>query len=137
MRLSQFEIKKALLDHLRANSGGLTVVTEGGTTQISPDGEYVAEHVAAGVSSTTASALGRDTLQTFYQLDVMTPKVKGDFYCLKKCDLIKDAFGKGVSAGIEYNGQKISITRIDISGMDTNEAGTHIVHYLSVYFTAF
>lgn len=136
MRISRFDVKKALVDHILANPLGLPVIVEGGTEQSTPDADHLKEHCLWGPTNITIDPDGRDNVEAIYQIDVNTEIAKGNFYNASLVDQISDYFGKGRSAGIEHNGQVIEVQRIETSSMSKNDANTHIVCFISVYFRA-
>ena len=136
MRVSEFDVKKALLDHLVANSQGFLVIPEGSDEQGVTGETYLAESVLYGPVNITIDPGGKDNLQGIYQVDVCTPIVNGDFYNLGICETLATSFGKARSANIQHDGQWVEIQNIDISSMTQNDAETHLVHYVSVSFRA-
>lgn len=134
MIINKFDVKKALLDHLIANSQGFDVIPEGSGETNSVGQGYLSESVLWGPNNINLN--GRDNLEGIYQIDVNTLIIRGDFFNLEQCDKIAEAFGKGRSAGIEHDGQAVEIQSINISTMAKNELDTHITHYISVNFRA-
>lgn len=134
MIINKFDVKKALLNHLVANSQGFDVMPEGSGETNSVDEGYLEESVLWGPNNINLN--GRDNLEGIYQINVNTLIIRGDFFNLEQCDKIAESFGKGREANIQHDGQVVEIQNIDISTMSKNEHDTHLTHYISVNFRA-
>jgi len=129
--INQFALNKALLDKLKSITG-LTIAVNGSKFTPEVDQDYIAEkEVPTSIEGKVGS--GSDVQRGFYQVTICTPLVKRRFYNLDIVDSVMSHFTRGTSAGIEFNGQKVSISTIQPSGIYNDE--THLKTALTIRYT--
>ena len=129
MMINQFALNKALLDRLEANT--TTPISIGYMSkEREVDKDYLREKL---VIADSKGHLGQgSTVQRgFYQVTVLTPKSKGKWYHLNLVTAITLIFPNGVAAGIEFDGQLVSISNVTpssiyISDIDSSHLSTAI-----------
>ena len=129
--INQFALNKALADKLSAITS-LDIAWNGNKFTPSVDQDYIAEkEVPTG--NEIPLGIGKETQRGFYQVTVCTPLTKKKFYHMALVDQIRPQFERGLSAGIEFNGQKVSIQSIGTSGMYSDD--THLKTALTINYT--
>lgn len=124
--ISNFDIHKALRDHLKANTA-LTVVGLGDEFQPSPTQDYLTETVILGdESSVGINPTSSDEVSGTLQIGVCTPIDNGKFANLALCDTVKGYFPKFQFVGVCEIGST--------SKSQPLPNDTHIVTYLRVGF---
>lgn len=129
--ISQFALNKALLDKLNSITV-LDIAAQGSAFTPSPGDDYIAEKEVPTNTEITLG-IGKDTQRGFYQITIATPIAKKKFYHLQKIDELMPLIGKGLAAGVEFNGQKVSISTITPSGMYSDD--THLKTALTIAYT--
>ena len=130
--ISDYKVAKAFRDKLGAITT-LPIQTQGASYTPSPDVDYIREKVVAGGTSILVGGNSTDTQRGFYQLDVCTVINKGKWFNLSIIDELKASFTKGLTAGVEFDGQLVSIQNVDTSPMRKDD--THIMYSLTIYYT--
>ncbi len=129
--INQFALNKALLDKLD-DITELEIAVDGNNFKPEVDQDYIAEKEVPTSNSIPLGA-GKEVQRGFYQVNICTPLTKKKFYNLALVDQIRPQFERGLSAGIEFNGQKVSIQTIDASGMYNDD--THLKTALTINYT--
>lgn len=131
--INQFALSKALLDRLELNTA-IKVIKQGEKIQKDPGTDYLEEKE---VPTSTEIPLGKGATrqQGFYQILVETPIEKGKWYNLNLVNEIMPIYPSGLSAGIEFDGQKVSIHTVTPSGIFTGESMTHLITALTINYT--
>lgn len=129
--INQFKLNKALLAELRSIFTG-AIVVHGNEFEPKVSQDYIAEKEVPTVVDTPLGK-GTDRQQGFYQVTICTPIDKKKFYHLGKVDSIMPQITKGFSAGIELDGQKVSILKTTPSGMYSDD--THLKTALTIAYT--
>ena len=129
--INQYKLNKALSDKLRSVVGD-EIALQGENYEPNPDESYFAEKEVP-TSVTTPLGCGTDRQQGFYQVTVCTPINKMKFTHAQLVDSVMPAFSKGFSAGIEYDGQRVSIYKVTPSGMYSDS--THLKTALTINYT--
>ncbi len=107
--VSEFSVRKALLDRLKSLSGIPTVFAEGSSGTPDPQDYYVEEHVLpAPTSSVGVSNSSSDIQRGVYQIDINFPKAIGKFKALEYGDIIASGFPKGLQ--LTHGGQQVKIS---------------------------
>lgn len=129
--ISQFHLNKALATKL-ASITALPIAHNGSEFTPQPEQDYIAEKEVP-TNTEIVLGTGTDTQRGFYQVTVCTPIAKKKFYHLALVDSIKSQWTKGLAAGIESNGQKVSISAALPSGMYKDD--THLKTALTINYT--
>lgn len=128
--VNDFSTQKALQDKLVAGTS-IKVVRNGEAYEPKATDTYIEQKRVGDKTSINLS--GSDVQRGIYQINVCAPINEGELSLLNKAVAIKQLFGKGISAGIAHNGQKVSIQNIDVAGLIKTD--THYKQPLSVYYT--
>lgn len=129
--INQYKLNKAFSNKLR-EVAGYEIAVQGENYEPNPSESYFAEkEVPTSVS--TPLGCGTDRQQGFYQVTVCTPINEMKFVHAKLVDTVMLIFGKGFSAGIEYDGQRVSIHKVTPSGMYSDS--THLKTALTINYT--
>ena len=129
--ISQFHLKKALATKL-ASITALPIAYSGSEFTPQPGQDYIAEKEVP-TNTEIVLGVGTDTQRGFYQVTICTPIAKKKFYHLALVDSIKSQWTKGLTAGIESDGQKVSISTVSPSGMYKDD--THLKTALTINYT--
>lgn len=129
--ISDYKVAKAFRDKLGAITT-LPIQTQGASYTPSPDIDYIREKVVTGGTSILVGGNSTDTQRGFYQLDVCTVINKGKWFNLSIIDELKAFFAKGLTAGVAFDGQLVSIQNVDTSPMRKDD--THIMYSLTIYY---
>lgn len=130
--IKQFNVEKALRDYLKSIA---TLSVYGWDDDYSPQAtdSYILEKPMLGNVSITLSPGDSENANGLYQIDVYTPLAsKSKWYGLQLRDDLKAQFTKGLTAGIEQDGQKVIVNNVNTPPMRVND--THRVHTLDVNF---
>ena len=129
--INQFALNKSLLDRLNENTN-LAIAVQGSKYVPNISDSYIAEKE---VPTNSKGKLGQgSTVQKgFYQVTVCTPISLGKFYHLNEVNKIHPIFPNGVQAGIEFDGQIVSISNVTPSGMYSDD--THLKTALTINYT--
>ena len=129
--ISQFALNKALLDKL-VSITGLSIAVSGSQFTPDPSTDYLAEkEIPTSVIGKVGT--GSDVQRGMYQVTVCTPIAKKKFYHIGLVDSIAPNFTRGISAGIEHDGQLVSISTVTPSGMYSDD--THLKTALTIDYT--
>ena len=129
--INQFALNKALLDKLVAIASD-DIFVQGVGNEPDPSQDYIAEKEVP-TDNIIPLGKGKETQLGFYQVTVCTPIANNKFYHLNKVDSLRPQFERGLSAGIEFNGQKVSIRNIGVSGVYSDD--THLKTALTINYT--
>lgn len=129
--INQFALNKALLDKLDSITGKRIAVA-GSEFKPSSSDDYIAEKEVP-TSTEIPLGIGKETQRGFYQVTICTPIAKKKFYHLSLVDTLRPKFERGLSAGIEFNNQPVSISTISPSGMYSDD--THLKTALTISYT--
>ena len=129
--INQFNLNKALLDKLVSIATD-TIAVQGSDFEPNASQDYIAEKEVPTVVDTPLGN-GTDRQQGFYQVTICTPIDKKKFYHLGKVDSIVPQITKGFSAGIEFDGQRVSILKVTPSGIYSDD--THLKTALTIAYT--
>lgn len=129
--INQFALNKAFIDKLESITS-LPIAYNGSSFTPQASQDYIAEkEVPTAVNGRLNSNLTDQ--RGFFQLTVCTPLSKHKFYNLLKVDEVISEFTIGVTAGIEFNGQKVSISTVTPSGVYSDD--THLKTALTINYT--
>lgn len=107
--ISEFSIRKALLDRLNSLPGLPEVFPEGSSGKPDPQDYYLQEHVLpTPTSSVGISNSSSDIQRGIYQIDINFPKAHGKFKALEYGDIIASGFPKGLQ--LTHGGQQVKIS---------------------------
>lgn len=129
--INQFALNKAFIDKLESITS-LPIAYNGSSFTPQASQDYIAEKEVP-TSNDIPLGIGKETQRGFYQVTVCTPLNKLKFYHLNLVDQVRPQFERGLSAGIEFNGQKASIQNIGTSGMYSDD--THLKTALTINYT--
>ena len=129
--INQFNLNKALLDKLTSITTD-TIAVQGSDFEPNASQDYIAEKEVPTVVDTPLGN-GTDRQQGFYQVTICTPIAKKKFYHLGKVNSIMQQITKGYSAGIEFDGQRVSILKVTPSGVYSDD--THLKTALTIAYT--
>lgn len=129
--INQFNLNKALLDKLVSIATD-TIAVQGSDFEPNASQDYIAEKEVPTVVDTPLGN-GTDRQQGFYQVTICTPIANKKFYHLGKVDSIVPQITKGFSAGIAFDGQKVSILKVTPSGIYSDD--THLKTALTIAYT--
>lgn len=133
--INEFNLAKAFRDKLKEITSH-KVVSPSENYMPKPNETYIKQSVANGDYTITISPNDSDSMQGFYQINVYTPIANKEWFLLKLVDTIKLGWGKGFSSNVNFGGQKVSISNVNVSpGVMKNEQGTHLFKVVDVYFT--
>ena len=137
--INEYAVDKALLNVARQieTDTDFVVAIDGGNYEAAVDETYFKEKVIRAVYDRPISQKSSERQQGIYQLIVCTPISKRKLYHQQQVDLLKPYFPIGLQAGIEFNGQKISVTRTEQSSMFYNEQNTHMQTAFQVRYNVF
>lgn len=129
--INQFALNKALLDKLNSITAD-SIAVHGSSFTPNVDEDYIAEKE---VPTTIEGRLNENTVtqRGFYQVTICTPIAKKKFYHFGLVDSILPQFTIGLTSGIEFNGQKVSIGTVTPSGMFSDD--THLKTALTINYT--
>ena len=130
--LSEFDITKALRDHLSTMANVPAIATEGVSFTPTTGTPFIAEF-ALGGNQNAPTLRGHDAyIRGVYQVTVNTPKGSGKWQLLQLTDSIMNHFNK--SLVLTRNGVKITITSVSRSAIIQGDAWQSVA--VSVYYTA-
>jgi len=129
--INQFALNKAFLEKLKSITN-LPIAVSGSQFTPKVDQDYIAEkEVPTSVEGKVGN--GSDVQRGFYQVTICTELRRRRLHNLEIVDSIMSHFTRGTSAGIEFNGQKVSISTIQPSGIYNDE--THLKTALTIRYT--